>query len=49
MSCEGFEIFVVDMLDLYEWDCGQEKCKIHSSEPKFGANRSYQCSKVERI
>jgi hypothetical protein len=29
-------IFVVDQLDLYEWNCGQEQYKIYTSESKFG-------------
>jgi undecaprenyl pyrophosphate phosphatase UppP len=35
-------IFLVLMLDLYEWNSGQESYKIHSSETKLGANRSCQ-------
>jgi hypothetical protein len=36
MSCDGFEIFVVVKLDLYEWILGQEMWKRHSSESKLG-------------
>jgi hypothetical protein len=40
-------IFVVDQLNLYEWNCGQECYKMHPSESKFGANKSYMSSKME--
>jgi hypothetical protein len=36
MSCNGFEIFLVEKLDLYEWNCGQEPYKTQSSESKWG-------------
>jgi hypothetical protein len=34
--CFKLDIFVVEELDLYEWNCGQESYKMHSLETKLG-------------
>jgi hypothetical protein len=31
----AFGIFLVEMLDLYEWNCGKEQCKMQSCESKL--------------